>query len=190
MPARPSSTEPPRELQNYGRLWLLLSLIEADYGEVCYIADGTREKATPDSRRFISYVPQGNTLLSGTIRSNLLTADESATEEQMWKALEIACADDFVRKCGKGLDTPLSEKAGGISEGQAQRIAIARAILRNRPVLILDEATSALDEATESRIFERLTSETDKTCFIITHRRSMLKYCDSVFEIDGEGFIK
>lgn len=166
---------------------LLLSLIEADYGEVCYIADGTREKATPDSRRFISYVPQGNTLLSGTIRSNLLTADESATEEQMWKALEIACADDFVRKCGKGLDTPLSEKAGGISEGQAQRIAIARAILRNRPVLILDEATSALDENTEARIFERLTAETDKTCFIITHRRSMLKYCDSVFEIDGEG---
>lgn len=166
---------------------LLLSLIEADYGEVCYIAEGEREKASPDSRRFISYVPQGNTLLSGTIRSNLLVADKDATDEQMWKALEIACADEFVRKCPKGLDTPLSEKAGGISEGQAQRIAIARAILRNRPVLILDEATSALDEGTESKIFERLTAECDKTCFIITHRRSMLKYCNSFFEIDGEG---
>ncbi len=166
---------------------LLLSLIEADYGEVSYIADGIKENASPDSRRFISYVPQGNTLASGTIRSNLRTADKDVTEEQMWKALEIACADEFVRKCAKGLDTPLTEKAGGISEGQAQRIAIARAILRNRPVLILDEATSALDEATEARIFERLTAETDKTCFIITHRRSMLKYCDSVFEIDGEG---
>lgn len=166
---------------------LLLSFIEADYGEVSYIADGKKELASPDSRRFISYVPQGNTLLSGTIRSNLLTADKDATDEQMWKALEIACADEFVRKCANGLDTPLSEKAGGISEGQAQRIAIARAILRNRPVLILDEATSALDENTEARIFERLTAEIDKTCFIITHRRSMLKYCDSVFEIDGEG---
>ena len=105
----------------------------------------------------------------------------------MWKALEIACADRFVRKCQKGLDTPLAEKAGGLSEGQAQRIAIARAILRNRPVLIFDEATSALDEDTEAKIFERLSAETDKTCFIITHRRSMLRYCDSVFELDGEG---
>lgn len=166
---------------------LLLSLIEPDEGEAFYIADGVQEAVTSDSRRFISYVPQGNTLLSGTIRSNLHTADENATDEQMWQALEIACADKFVRKCPQGLDTPLSEKAGGISEGQAQRIAIARAILRNRPVLILDEATSALDEATESKIFERLTAQTDKTCFIITHRRSMLKYCDSVFEIDGEG---
>ncbi len=166
---------------------LLLSLVEPDSGEAFYITDGVQEAVSPDSRRFISYVPQGNTLLSGTIRSNLLTADKNATDEQMWQVLEIACADKFVRKCPQGLDTPLSEKAGGISEGQAQRIAIARALLRNRPVLILDEATSALDEATESKIFERLTAQTDKTCFIITHRRSMLKYCDSVFEIDGEG---
>lgn len=166
---------------------LLLSLIEPDCGEAYYIADGGEEAISPDSRRFISYVPQGNTLISGTIRSNLLTADENATDEQMWQALELACASDFVRKCPKMLDTPLGEKAGGISEGQAQRIAIARAILRNRPVLILDEATSALDEATEAKIFERLTKTRDKTCFIITHRRSMLKYCDSVMEIDDTG---
>jgi len=166
---------------------LLLSLVEPQDGEAFYIADGEKEKISPASRRFISYVPQGNTLMSGTIRSNLLTADISATDEQMWKALEIACADKFVRKCAKGLDTPLSEKAGGLSEGQAQRIAIARAILRDRPVLIFDEATSALDEDTEAKIFERLSAETDKTCFIITHRRSMLRYCDSVFELDGEG---
>ncbi len=169
---------------------LMLSLIEPDEGEAFYITDGEQEAICPASRRFISYVPQGNTLLSGTIRSNLLLADENATEEQMWKALKMACADEFVRKCPEGLDTHLSEKAGGISEGQAQRIAIARAILRNRPVLILDEATSALDEETESKIFQGLTAETDKTCFIITHRRSMLKYCDSVFEIDGSGKAK
>lgn len=166
---------------------MLLALIRSESGEAFYIVDGEKEPVSPASRRFISYVPQGNTLMSGTIRSNLLTADSNATEEEMWKALEIACADRFVRKSAKGLDTPLSEKAGGLSEGQAQRIAIARAILRNRPVLIFDEATSALDEITEARIFERLSAETDKTCFIITHRRSMLRYCDSVFELDGEG---
>lgn len=166
---------------------LMLSLINPDEGEAFYITDSEKEVISPASRRFVSYVPQGNTLLSGTIRANLLTADGNATEEQMWKALEMACADEFVRKCPEGLDTHLSEKAGGISEGQAQRIAIARAILRDRPVLILDEATSALDEDTEARIFERLTAETDKTCFIITHRRSMLKYCDSVLEIDSSG---
>ena len=166
---------------------LLLSLVEAQSGEVYYIADGVEEKISPASRRFISYVPQGNTLMSGTIRSNLLTADPHASDDEMWAALEIACADKFVRKCPQGLDTPLSEKAGGLSEGQAQRIAIARAVLRNRPVLIFDEATSALDESTEAKIFERLSAQTDKTCFIITHRRSMLRYCDSVFELDGEG---
>ena len=132
-------------------------------------------------------MPQGNSLLSGTIRHNLLIADKTATDKKMWEALELADAAEFVRSCPSGLDTELSEKAGGISEGQAQRIAIARALLRNKPVLILDEATSALDEDTEKRIFERLTKLSDKTCFIITHRKSMLRYCDYVFEINDNG---
>ncbi|MBR3971309.1 MAG: ABC transporter ATP-binding protein [Ruminococcus sp.] len=166
---------------------LLLSLIEPDCGEAVYVADGAEEKITPDSRRFISYVPQGNTLLSGTVRSNLLVGNGTATEEQMWEALEAAEIADFVRASGMGLDTVLSEKAGGISEGQAQRIAIARALLRNRPVLILDEATSALDEVTEKKIFKKLTEKREKTCFIITHRRSMLEYCDVIFEIGDSG---
>lgn len=166
---------------------LLLALIEPDSGEAEYIGDFGREKIAPDSRRFISYVPQGNSLMSGSIRDNLLIADKNATEEQLWAVLEMAEADQFVKKSPEGLDTVLSEKSGGLSEGQAQRIAIARALLRNRPVLILDEATSALDEVTEKRIFRRLAKESDKTCFIITHRKSMLEYCDVIFEIGDFG---
>ena len=166
---------------------LLLSLVEPDKGSASYITDGEKEKVSPDSRRFISYVPQGNTLVSGTIKSNLLVANEKATEDELWQALDLACAGDFVRKCTDGIDTVLSEKAGGISEGQAQRIAIARAILRDRPVMILDEATSALDETTERNIFKKLSEVKDKTCFIITHRKSMVEYCDKILEINDAG---
>ena len=167
---------------------LLLSLIAPDSGTMEYIDENNNvEIVSPSSRRFISYVPQGNTLMSGTIRSNLLTGNKSATEEQMWNALEMANADEFVRNNPLQLDCVISEKAGGLSEGQAQRIAIARALLRDKPVLILDEATSALDEDTEAMIFERITKQSNKTCFIITHRRSMLKYCDMIMEIDKSG---
>lgn len=167
---------------------LLLALISPDSGTLSYIDEnGTEEQVSVASRRFISYVPQGNTLMSGTLRSNLLCGNDKATDEQMWHALELADAKKFVQKSADGLDTPLSENAGGISEGQAQRIAIARALLRDKPVLILDEATSALDEKTEARIFERLTASHNKTCFIITHRRSMLSYCDIILEITDDG---
>ena len=169
---------------------LLLSLVKPSEGEAYYIADGKKEKVSPSSRRFISYVPQGNTLISGTVRSNLLAAKSDATDTEMWQALEKASAAKFVRKSPQGLDTPISEKAGGLSEGQAQRVSIARALLRNRPVLILDEATSSLDEETERKIFENLSAVKNKTCFIITHRRSMLKYCDRVVEITPEGKVK
>ncbi len=167
---------------------LLLSLIKPDSGNMEYILkNGETESPCPASRRFISYVPQGNTLLSGSIKSNLLSANKNATEEEMWRALEMADATHFISKMPQKLDSVLSESAGGISEGQAQRISIARALLRNKPVLILDEATSALDEKTESRIIENLKSSEPKTCFIITHRKSMLKYCDMVIEIDENG---
>ncbi|MBQ9742651.1 MAG: ABC transporter ATP-binding protein [Ruminococcus sp.] len=170
---------------------LLLALVYPDKGSAEYILDSDKaETICPSSRRFISYVPQGNTIMSGTIRSNLRLACKDASDDMMWKALESAGAADFVRECPQGLDTELSEKSGGISEGQAQRIAIARALLRDRPLLILDEATSALDEDTEKSIFEDLVSNTKKTCFIITHRRSMLRYCDRVLEIDDSGEVK
>jgi len=167
---------------------LLLSLAKPNSGTIEYIDEnGNSEEASTAVRRFISYVPQGNTLISGSIRSNLSISTNDVTEEQMWNALRIADAEKFVRKLPDGLDTPLSEKAGGISEGQAQRISIARAIIRNKPLLILDEATSALDEETEAKICESISREVDKTCIIITHRSSMLKYCDDVLRISEEG---
>lgn len=163
---------------------LLLSLISPNKGTIEYISeDGYKELAQPASRRFISYVPQGNTLLSGSVESNLRIGKEDASEEELWKALRIADAEMFVRKTEQGLQSLLTEKAGGLSEGQAQRIAIARALIRNKPILILDEATSALDEDTESRILSGISSDYGKTCFIITHRKSMLRYCTRVIEI-------
>ena len=167
---------------------LLLALIKPVSGTVEYLDEkGNPEPASPACRRFISYVPQGNTLLPGSVRANLLSGNPDATEEQMWQMLEAADAADFLRKSPHGLDTVLSQSAGGLSEGQAQRISIARALLRDRPVLILDEATSALDEATEARIFQQISSLEGKTCFIITHRKSMLRYCNLILTIDPEG---
>ena len=167
---------------------LLLSLIKPIQGSVSYVDEnGNTENASPASRRFISYVPQGNTLLPGSVRDNLLSGNPDATEEQMWQALEASDAADFLRKSPLGLDTVLSHSAGGLSEGQAQRISIARALLRDKPVLILDEATSALDEATEARIFQQISSLEGRTCFIITHRKSMLRYCDRILTIDADG---
>lgn len=167
---------------------LLLSLVTPDNGILQYVDEnGNAEAVSGASRRFISYVPQGNTLMSGTVRENLLFGKSDATEDEMWQVLETACAADFIRKTPKGLDTVLTEDAGGLSEGQAQRVAIARALLRNKPVLILDEATSALDESTEAKIFERISAMNDRTCFIITHRSSMLKYCNMILEIDDNG---
>lgn len=169
---------------------LMLNLVSPDSGKIEYITDGgVSESASVSTRRFVSYVPQGNTLMSGTVRSNLLLAAEDASDDEMWRALYLADAEDFLRKIPSGLDTVVSEKAGGLSEGQAQRIAIARALLRKCPVLIFDEATSALDEETERRIFERVVKEADATCFIITHRKSMLRYCDTVMEILADGSV-
>ena len=167
---------------------LLLSLIQPDTGAIEYTDEaGNSENANPSSRRFISYVPQGNTLLSGSIEDNLRIGQRNATDEEIWDALRMADADAFVMDSENGLETILTEKAGGLSEGQAQRIAIARALIRKKPILILDEATSALDEDTESRILSRISSGYGRTCFIITHRRSMLRYCDRVIELTEGG---
>lgn len=169
---------------------MLLALILPDSGTVQYLPEGDpAELASPRTRRLLTYVPQGNTLMTGTVRSNLLTGDADADEDKMWNALELAGAAEFVRSDPKGLDMPITERSGGISAGQAQRIGIARALMRDKPIIIFDEATSALDEATERRIFERLIATSKKTCFIITHRSTMLRYCDMVLEVNDDGHI-
>lgn len=167
---------------------LLLGLIKPDRGRIVYSFENGEEIASADSRRFISYVPQGNTLISGTIADNLRVGNENADYQMMTDALKTVDAWDFVSQLPKGLNTTLFEKSGGISEGQAQRIAIARALIAEKPILILDESTSALDEKTESVVLNNITEKyRETTCFIITHRTSMLKYCDRVIRIENDG---
>ena len=153
-------------------------------GHVLFYNDlGEEEPASRSARRLVAYVPQGNSLQSGTILENLAGGKDISMAE-IWEALTIADAVDFVKSLPEGLDTRIGERAGGLSEGQAQRIAIARAILKDAPVIILDEATSALDEKTEAAVLQRLSgSGKMKTCIIITHRRGMLAYCNRAFEI-------
>lgn len=168
---------------------LALSLMKPDEGTVEYICDGKAEPASADSRRHIAYVPQGNTLLSGSIADNLRFGNPDATEEEMWRALERSAAG-FVHELPDGLQTKLGEKAAGLSEGQAQRIAIARALLRRAPVLILDEATSALDSASEEAILAQLSAperEYAPLCLIITHRPTMIPYFDQLIRLDEQG---
>lgn len=167
---------------------LILSLIKPLSGELVYYDEfGNKEKASASARRLISYVPQGNTLISGTIADNLRTGKANATEKEMWQALEIADALTFVKEMDNGLDMRVGENGTGLSEGQAQRIAIARAIVKSAPILILDEATSALDAKTEETVIKNMCeSKLLNTCFIITHRRSMLAYCTRAIEIDDK----
>lgn len=168
---------------------LMLALISPNEGRLEYVTESGAEAVSPASRRLLSYVPQGNSLMSGTVRANLLDGCPESDEAAMWRALSLADADEFVRRDPNGLDMKIVENSGGVSAGQAQRICIARALMRERPVLIFDEATSALDEKTERRIFEGLIAKSTKTCFIITHRSSMLRYCDLVMEVSDDGYV-
>lgn len=129
------------------------------------------------------YVPQGNTLMSGTIRDNLLMGKADATDEEMREALRKSCAE-FVSDLPDGLDTVCTEQGGGLSEGQAQRISIARALLRDRPVMLFDEATSALDNDTECRLLRNIMSDRAKTIIFITHRPAVINYCDRTLRVE------
>lgn len=129
------------------------------------------------------YVPQGNTLMSGTIRDNLLMGKADATDEEMREALRKSCAE-FVSELPDGLDTLCTEQGGGLSEGQAQRISIARALLRDRPVMLFDEATSALDNDTECRLLRNIMSDRSKTIIFITHRPAVINYCDRTLRVE------
>lgn len=168
-------------------LRLLLSLVSPQKGKAEFIdSKGYAHVLEADHRRLFSYVPQGNTMVSGTIADNLRVTNENATEEQMMHALECACATEFVENKG-GLEGMIGERGHGISEGQAQRIAIARAILRDAPILMLDEATSSLDADTEQKIINNIiTRNPNKTCIISTHRTSALALADRIYRVSDE----
>lgn len=161
---------------------LILSLMQPTEGHVEIYDENRGVDITPLHRCNLVYVPQGNTLLSGTIRDNLLLANPKATDDQLWHALKMACAD-FVETLPEQLDTVCSESGGGLSEGQAQRIAVARALLRDRPVMLFDEATSALDMDTERRLLEQVLSDHRKTVIFITHRTAVVDYCDQTLRV-------
>ncbi len=161
-------------------LKLLLSLYPLDSGERYLRTAEGEQPLTGAWRTLFAYVPQGNQLLSGSIREIVAFGDETRMRDDslLWKALEIACADDFVRTLSAGIDTMLGERGAGLSEGQMQRIAIARAICSECPVLLLDECTSALDDATEAQVLRNLRAMTDKTVLIVTHRSAALAVCE------------
>ena len=157
---------------------MILALLKPVEGSVNIYNVEKNMPVSPQTRCNIIYVPQGNTMMSGTIRENLQMGNVDATDDEMYEALDVACAD-FVRSLPDGLDTEFSEQGGGLSEGQAQRICVARALLRNCPLMILDEATSALDSETEKKLLNNLLTDRSRTIIFITHRQVVLDYCDA-----------
>ena len=169
-------------------LKLLMCLYPLDAGErLLYHKNGDSAPLTASWRGLFAYVPQGNQLMSGTIRSVVTFGERNVPDERIHAALKIACADGFLAELPDGLDTVLGERGTGLSEGQMQRLAIARAILSEHPILLLDEATSSLDEATETELLHNLQKMTDRTVLIVTHRMKVLSICTREVQMTGEG---
>lgn len=168
---------------------MILGMLEPDSGEVSILDKaGNAVSVNADLRYFFSYVPQGNTVLSGTIAENMRMVREDVTDEEIIDALKTACAWEFVEKLPDGINGVLGEHGRGISEGQAQRVSIARALLRNAPILLLDEATSALDSDTEEKVLQSIIkSHPNKLVLVSTHRLGVLKQCQRIYRIADGG---
>ena len=164
---------------------LILGLIRPEAGQaVIRGLDGSEVEMNVETRHLFAYVPQGNTILSGTIAENMRMVKEDATDEEIIEALKVSCAWDFVGKMPETINSNIGERGRGFSEGQAQRIAIARAVLRDAPILLLDEATSALDVTTERQVLRNIISQRpNKTCIVTTHRPSVLNMCHRVYRV-------
>lgn len=165
---------------------LMLALLRPQSGRINVYGKGFNHIVDVSTRPMFAYVPQGNTLFSGSIRSNLLIAAPKANDDQLWQALRMAKAD-FVERLPEGLSSPCGEKGVALSEGQAQRLCIARALLVEAPILLLDEATSALDKDTEAAVLKNITSALPNTTIIcISHRERVLEYCPTVLRLDNK----
>lgn len=166
-------------------LKIILGIIKPTGGAVTLDFKDLRLPADGGARGLFAYVPQGNLILSGSIRKNIAFFDDSADDEKIISAAKNACIWDFICSLPDGLDTEIGENGAGLSEGQVQRIAIARALYRGAPVILLDEATSALDESTEAQVLENIRKMKSKTCIIITHKDAALKICDKFLKLSN-----
>lgn len=168
-------------------LKLVLGIIEKDEGEIYFaLKNGNQQMIGNDTRKMFAYVPQGKFVLSGTIRENIRFVNPEASEEEMEEALEVSDCQKFVAELPKGLDTEIGEKGSGLSEGQLQRLALARAILSQAPILILDEITSSLDRKTEEEVLHNIKNLKNRTCLIVTHRNSISAICDREFVVENK----
>lgn len=168
-------------------LKLVLGIIEKDQGEVYFaLKDGKTVRIGNDTRKMFAYVPQGKFILSGTIRENITFVNPQASEKEMEEALDVSDCKRFVEEFPRGLDTEIGEKGSGLSEGQLQRLALARAILSQAPILILDEITSSLDSKTEEEVLRNIKRLKNRTCLIVTHRNSISKICDREFVVENK----
>lgn len=172
-------------------LRLLLGLMEPCSGKAMLLnQDGNAYPITAGTRTAFAYVPQGNGIFAGTVAENLRIAAPEASDKDLWLALETACAAEFIKAQPEQLEYPLHSGGKNLSQGQCQRLAIARAILRHAPILLLDEATSGLDEETEQRLLDNLRSSNRvRTCILVTHRQSVAERCDRVYEIGEPAFL-
>ena len=164
-------------------LKLLLGVFNVNSGSIYLNTDNSKIFIDKNTRKLFSYVPQGNMLISGTIKDNITFINPSATDDEIAKAIEISCAKQFIDELPLGIETVIGEKGMGLSEGQIQRLAIARSLLANSPVLLLDEATSALDEQTEKQFLTNLKTLDNITCLIVSHKKAALDICNKSIKI-------
>lgn len=173
-------------------LRILLGLISVKKGTVTVSGADSRQKIAVNAatRDLCAYVPQDNTMFAGTVAANMRAVKKDASNEEIDEALKIACAYDFIHSLPDGIESPIKEKGGGFSEGQIQRLSIARAVLSDRPVMLLDEATSALDTATEQQVLKNVMDfRKNKTCIVTTHKASVLRACSRVYRIEDHKII-
>lgn len=168
-------------------LKLILGIIQKDSGEIYFnLKDGNKQFINTDTRNMFSYVPQGKFILSGTIRENITFVNKTISDEDLQEALEVSCCNSFIEQLEEGLDTKIGENGAGLSEGQLQRIAIARALVSKAPILILDEITSSLDSKTEEDVIHNIKNLKNITCIIVTHQNSIAKLCDKEYIVENK----